>query len=162
MENKKVGILIISLGIIMSFIIFIFNIGLKKIVEKTCDHGPTCSMYDTISLQTGISLTIVLLVISIGIFIIFSKQKEKIIEKTIIKKIKEKKKPLNLEGLNKIEKQTIDLIIKENGVIFQADLKEKLQIGKVGMTRLLDKLESKQLIERKRRGMNNIVVLKNM
>ena len=37
---------------------------------------------------------------------------------------------------------------------------EKLNIGKVGITRLLDKLEAKQLIERKRRGMNNIVVLR--
>ena len=38
---------------------------------------------------------------------------------------------------------------------------EKLGTGKVGITRLLDKLESKQIIERKRRGMNNVVVLKD-
>ena len=37
---------------------------------------------------------------------------------------------------------------------------EKLEIGKVGMTRILDKLESKDIVERKRRGMNNVVVLK--
>ena len=41
------------------------------------------------------------------------------------------------------------------------DLKEKLQIGKVGMTKLLDKLEAKELIERKMRGMNNFVVLRD-
>jgi len=38
---------------------------------------------------------------------------------------------------------------------------ERLQVGKVGVTRLLDKLEAKQIVERKRRGMNNIVVLKD-
>ena len=43
--------------------------------------------------------------------------------------------------------------------MFQSTLMEKLEIGKVKMTRLLDKLESKQLIIRKRRGMNNIIVL---
>jgi len=37
----------------------------------------------------------------------------------------------------------------------------RLGIGKVGMTRMLDKLESKGLVERKRRGMNNVVVLNN-
>ena len=37
---------------------------------------------------------------------------------------------------------------------------ERLNTGKVKITRLLDKLEAKDLIERKRRGMNNIVVLK--
>jgi len=40
------------------------------------------------------------------------------------------------------------------------ELMDKLEIGKVKMTRLLDKLEAKQFIIRKRRGMNNIVVLK--
>ena len=70
-------------------------------------------------------------------------------------------KKLNLKGLNKEEKTVIELLKKENGGMFQADLKEKINIGKVGMTRLLDKLEAKQLVERKRRGMNNIVVLKN-
>jgi uncharacterized membrane protein len=48
---------------------------------------------------------------------------------------------------------------KENGGMFQADLMEQLNIGKVKTTRLLDKLESKQLIERKRRGMNNLIIL---
>ena len=51
--------------------------------------------------------------------------------------------------------------MQENNAVFQADLMEKLQIGKVKTTRLLDKLEAKQIIERKRRGMNNIVVLKD-
>ena len=45
--------------------------------------------------------------------------------------------------------------------MFQATLKEKLDVGKVKLTRLLDKLEAKQLIERKRRGMNNLVVLRD-
>ena len=45
--------------------------------------------------------------------------------------------------------------------MFQPDLMEKLEIGKVKTTRLLDKLEAKQLIERKRRGMNNLVVLRD-
>ncbi len=55
----------------------------------------------------------------------------------------------------------MDLLIEEGKAMFQADLMEKLEIGKVGMTRLLDKLEAKQFIERKRRGMNNIVVVKD-
>ena len=59
------------------------------------------------------------------------------------------------------EKQAIRLLQEDGKAMFQADLMEKLEIGKVGTTRLLDKLEAKQFIERKRRGMNNIVVLKD-
>ena len=82
-------------------------------------------------------------------------------EKVIVKRIKDKKKKLDLSGLDKDERKVIDLLLNENGAMFQSSLMEKMEIGKVKATRLLDKLESKQLIERKRRGMNNIIVLKN-
>ena len=78
----------------------------------------------------------------------------------LIKKIKEKKKKLSLDGLDKKEKAVVEILINEKGAVFQASLMEKLGVGKVGLTRLLDKLEAKQIIERKRRGMNNIIVLK--
>ncbi len=87
---------------------------------------------------------------------IFLKPKEKV----VVKMIKERKKKKDYSSLDKKEKEVVDLIIKEGNAMFQADLMEKLNIGKVGVTRLLDKLEAKQIIERKRRGMNNIIVLK--
>jgi uncharacterized membrane protein len=114
-------------------------------------------MYETIAVQTWISLAIAGLVLVIGLFLIFSKEEKEIVVKTVKEKVQKKK--LNLEGLNSKEKETIKLL-QENGGMFQADLMEKLVMGKVGLTRLLDKLEAKQIIERKRRGMNNFVVLK--
>jgi uncharacterized membrane protein len=156
MENKTVGWLIIGISIVIGVIILIFNLGLKNIVADTCTHGTSCSMYDTISIQTWISFAIAGIILVIGIVLLFSKPREKI----VIKTIKDKKKKLDLSGLDKQERETINLIQSENGAIFQGALMEKLGIGKVGITRLLDKLEAKQLIERKRRGMNNIVVLK--
>ena len=56
--------------------------------------------------------------------------------------------------------KSIELLRKEGNAMFQADLMEKMEMGKVKTTRLLDKLEAKQLVERKRRGMNNLVVIK--
>jgi uncharacterized membrane protein len=156
LENKHVGWIIVGISILIGIIVLIFNLGLKKIVGETCTHGATCSMYDTISTQTWISIAITLVILSIGIVIMFSKPKEKI----IIKKIKEKKKKIDTSKLDRNEKETIKILQEENGGIFQKTLMEKLEIGKVGMTRLLDKLEAKQIVERKRRGMNNFVVLK--
>ncbi|MDO8528539.1 MAG: hypothetical protein Q7S06_01445 [Nanoarchaeota archaeon] len=156
MENKQVGFLIIGIAVIIGIIIWIFNTAMTNIVGQTCSHGPSCTMYDTIRTQTGLSLAIAGVIVIVGIFIIFLKPKERIVVKTI----KEKKKKLNLEGLGEQEKKVIEILQSENGTIFQATLMEKLEIGKVGMTRLLDKLEAKQLIERKRRGMNNVIVLK--
>ena len=161
MENKQVGWLIVGIGIVMATIVWIFNSALKTIVGATCSHGSECTMYDTIQTQTGLSLAIVAIVLFIGLFIMISKPKIEIQERIVVKEVKERKKKLNLEGLDAKEKEVMNLILKEGKAMFQADLMEKLEIGKVGMTRLLDKLEAKQFIERKRRGMNNIVVLKD-
>ncbi|MFA4960111.1 MAG: hypothetical protein WC548_00425 [Candidatus Pacearchaeota archaeon] len=158
MKNRNVGILIVGISVVIIAIIFLFNSGLQEIVSQTCDHGSTCSMYSTISMQTKLSLAIAGLVFIIGVFLIFSKESEKIIFRT--RKVIEKRKPINLDGLDKNEKEVVKILQTENGAMFQSALMEKLGIGKVGMTRLLDKLEAKQIIERKRRGMNNIIVLR--
>ena len=158
MENKKVGSLIIGIGLAVSFIVLIFNYSLRKIAEMSCTHGDQCTMYTTLNSQLFLSFAIVGIILIVGLYIMFSKPEEKVVIKKVMEK--QKKKQIDLKGLNKQEKEEIKEIQKENGVIFQAELKERLEIGKVGMTRLLDKLESKEIIERKRRGMNNIVVLK--
>ncbi len=152
MKNKNVGYLIIGIAIMIGVIVFIFNNGLKDVVSQTCSHGPTCTMYDTIQTQTWFSMAIAGVVLVIGLFLVFAKEPERIIYR------KEQKKRLNLDNLDESELKVIGILKKEKAM-FQSTLMEKLEIGKVKMTRLLDKLESKQLIIRKRRGMNNIIVL---
>jgi len=156
MENKNVGFLLLGIAGALLVIIFLFQEALKEIVTETCTHGPECSMYSTITTQTILALTILSVLIIIALVLIFTKPKEKI----IVKKIKEKKKKIDLSKLDKDEKKVVKILEDESGAMFQSTLKEKLEVGKVKMTRLLDKLEAKQIVERKRRGMNNIVVLK--
>lgn len=163
MKNKNVGFLITGIALVIGIIILIFNFGLKDIVSQSCSHGPECSMYETISIQTWVSLAIAFLVLLIGITFIFSKDDEKI----IIKKIKpyaklEPKKfdEKSLDGLNKEERDIMNLVLENKGSLFQSEIVEKSGLSKVKVTRLLDNLEGKGLIERKRRGMTNIVLIK--
>ncbi|MDD5651464.1 MAG: hypothetical protein PHF86_13800 [Candidatus Nanoarchaeia archaeon] len=158
MKNRNVGFLIIGLALIIGIIVFLFNNAMTTIVSTSCSHGPSCTMYDTIETQTYISIAIIGLIFIIGLFFVFAKEAEKIILKT--RTIKAKRKEVDTSKLEADERNVVKLLQAENGAIFQSTLKEKLNLGKVGMTRLLDKLEAKQIIERKRRGMNNIVVLK--
>ncbi|MBS3077338.1 MarR family transcriptional regulator [Candidatus Pacearchaeota archaeon] len=159
MENKNVGYLLLGLSIVIIFIIFLFNNAMKVIIVEQCGpvHGPTCEMNKNVEQQTYLSLGIVAILIIASVVLISSKPKEKI----IVKKIKEKqvKKQFNLEGLRKEDKQAF-AIIQDSKTIFQADLIEKLSFGKAKMSRVLDRLENKGLVERKRRGMTNVVVLK--
>ncbi len=164
MKNRNVGYLIIGISILIIAVIILFNQGMTDIVAENCSHGPECSMYRTIKTQTYLSLTIALFVMVIGLFLIFSKENERI----IIKKIKpaamleprefDKK---SLENLNEDEKKVMNLLLENKGNIYQSDIIEKTNLNKVKITRILDSLEAQNLIERKRRGMTNIVVLKN-
>jgi len=158
MKNKNVGYLIVGISILVGIIILLFNAALTDIVDQTCDHGTSCEMYDTISVQTDLSLIIAGLIFVIGIFLIFSKESEKIIVKKVKQKVPRKK--LDLSGLDKKEKEVVKILQREGGAFFQKSLMEELGVGKVKMTRMMDKLEAKQLVERKRRGMNNIIVLR--
>ena len=161
MEKKNVGYLIIGIAIILIAIIFIFNSALQDIVGASCTavgHGDSCPMYNTITQQTYLALAIVGVLVIIGLVLIFTKPKEKI----IIKKIKEKtiKKHIDISGLRQEDKQVLKLI-QEQGTMFQADIIEKTNFGKAKVSRIIDRLEGKGIVERKRRGMTNVVVLKD-
>ena len=58
------------------------------------------------------------------------------------------------------EQRIYETIIKADGIITQSELVEKTQLPKSNVSRALDLLESKDLVERKRRGMGNMILLK--
>ena len=58
------------------------------------------------------------------------------------------------------EQKIYKAIIESDGIINQSELVEKTGISKSNVSRVLDLLESKGLVERRRRGMGNIVLLK--
>ncbi len=164
MKNKDIGFLILGIAISIVVIIIIFNQGLTSIVNESCSHGPECGMYKTIKTQTYFSLAIAGIVLLIGLFFIFSKENEKIIIRRIKPEANLEPKKFNkqsLENLNEDEKKIVNILLENKGSIFQSELIEKTGLNKVKITRILDSLEVQNLIERKRRGMTNIVVLKN-
>jgi uncharacterized membrane protein len=167
MRNKIAGIIILGIDALIGVIIFIFNQALTKIVDTSCTHGPACPMWGTIDAQTKISVAIMVFVAIIGLYLIFFGEETKIVTK--IKRVKEQLEPkkltkANYERLMKTldddEKNVLEKIIAAEGSIFQSALVESTGFSKVKVTRVLDKLEGKAVIERKRRGMTNIIILK--
>ncbi len=70
-------------------------------------------------------------------------------------------KEYDLTKLNKEEKELFRFIKenKDKGV-YQSNIVEKFNFPKSKVSRILDKLERLEIVERKRRGMTNIIVLK--
>ena len=98
-----------------------------------------------------VSFGLSILLLSSGIFLIFLQQK-----KTIEKKPEKKVMP----NLDKEEQKIYDMLFENEGSLYQSILVKKTGYSKVKITRILDKMESSEILERKRRGMTNIVVLK--
>jgi TM2 domain-containing membrane protein YozV len=168
MRNRIVGILVIGIAALIGFIIFSFNKALTDIVNSACSHGPSCPMWGTIDFQTNVSIGIMIFIVLIGLYLIFFGEEEKIITK--VKTIKQQIEPKRItkenyqEILNKLiadERLVFNKIIESEGAIFQSDLVNKTKLNKVKITRILDKLEGKGLIERRRRGMTNVIILKS-
>ncbi|HJX05748.1 MAG TPA: MarR family transcriptional regulator [Candidatus Nanoarchaeia archaeon] len=168
MKNRNVGVIIVGIALLIGFIILAFNRAMADIVSTSCSHGESCPMWGTIEFQTNVSIGIMVFVILIGLFLIFFAKEERITETKIVK-VKEQIKPKEVtkENYQKVmselvddEKFVLEKIIEAQGTIFQSDLVEKTSFTKVKVTRVLDKLEGKGIIERKRRGMTNVVILK--
>lgn len=159
MENKYVGLLLIGITIIFFFIVFSFNWALEDIVNANCDHGLECSMHTSLKVQKIISYSLTGMLILVGLFVTFF-LKEKTPPAETKKNFSEEEKQKRLENLDKEEKKIVNALLLNQGSHYQSDLIKETQLTKVKTTRILDKLEGKGLIERKRRGMTNIVILK--
>lgn len=73
------------------------------------------------------------------------------------------KKKLSANIINTLkpeERKLYSIINAADGAIFQAELVEKSSYSKVKVSRILDRLEGRGIVERKRRGMTNMVILK--
>ena len=64
------------------------------------------------------------------------------------------------EDLRNGEKEIYKVVLESDGVVQQSTIVEETDLSKSHVSRKLDVLESRELVERKRRGMGNVVVLK--
>lgn len=157
MNNKQVGLIITGFAAILGLVILFFNRALKEIVNSSCDHGPTCPMWGSIQFHTNITIALMIIIFLIGLYFVIFGDAQKNKEKKINKKNTEEL----LKGLSPDEKEVTKKIIEEDGSIFQSALVEKTNYSKVKITRILDRLEGKGIVERKRRGMTNVVIIRN-
>ncbi|HME87142.1 MAG TPA: MarR family transcriptional regulator [Candidatus Nanoarchaeia archaeon] len=169
MKNKIAGFLVIGIAILMGFVIYSYQSTLSQLATETCPitGDAFCIHEELANQQININVAILVLVIAIGFYLIFFSKEERIITKLlrvkeqVSKKISKDNYRKVLSSLESDEKDVLEHVLSSNGSIYQSALVEKTGFSKVHVTRILDKLEGKQLIERKRRGMTNIVLLRN-
>lgn len=173
MRNRYVGVIVVGISLLIGFLVWLFNKSLSDIVNDSCSHGTSCPMWGSIRFETNVGLGLMIFVVLVGLYLIFFAKDDPSIIKEVtheVKIVKEQVKPKKLDRehykkvldkLDSDERKVLEKILSNEGSIFQSQLVDDLDYTKVKITRLLDRLEGKGIIERKRRGMTNMVLLKH-
>ncbi len=102
-------------------------------------------------MENGIVGFIIFAIIILIVFIIFYFNQQR-----------KKKYSEEIKKMSNEEKIVFEKIIDTSGPTYQADLIRDIGFSKVRIIRILRRLESRDLIERKRRGMSNVVFLNKL
>ena len=158
-NQKSIGYLLIGFSVILVILLIFVKINMDARGAFLCQavsENSNLDMEECPAHQDNASWLIVsafgitFIVLAAGIYLIFIPFK---VEKHESKKI-------DMSKLNEEEKQVYNLLKTKDGSMYQSDLTKELEISKVKLTRILDKMEGKHVLERKRRGMTNIVILR--
>ncbi|MFH0835137.1 MAG: MarR family transcriptional regulator [Candidatus Micrarchaeota archaeon] len=157
MENRTVALVILGFAILLGFVVWSYDNALNDIVSESCTHGTTCPMYGTLTTQRNISIGLIglLLVMGAALFLLSESKQQEARAEPAARKLSVP--PKSLKG---DERAVYDALAAAGGSLYQGDVARKTDLGKVRVSRVLDKLEHDGLVERKRRGMANLVVLK--
>jgi uncharacterized membrane protein len=168
MDNKKLGIIIIILVILLGGLIFAFDQQLNEQAEDACicedmQEGGICPMDEHTHWQTYVGIIIISILAALAIYLIFFEKSQKAIISTLEKQKQiqrtEEEFSILLKGLTK-EEQKVIRAIKEQDGITQQTLRLRTDLHKSKLSIILDGLEKKNLISRKTKGKTKQVFLK--
>jgi|SRR3989338_3095827 len=156
-NNKLLGILIIALSVILLYTLVSFSLRIAKSEALAYVHpgGGPCPITAHIPLASYFGFVLILIIGFLGFYLFVNSNTTEKMQKEVAEKIN-----MAAKGLQDDEKKAYEIVAASEGVIFQGELVEKMGYTKVKASRILDKLEGKGLIERRRRGLTNIVLIR--
>lgn len=160
MNNRQIGIIILAASLAMLYPLYSYTTNIMKLsleLHKNCTLPEDfCPYTRSVPAESAVGFIIDGGLIAFGFYLVaFSKEAGKVsaAQKHAARDV--------VKSLPNDEQKVYKSVVDSDGFLFQNELVEKTGLGKVKVTRILDKLEGKNLVERRRRGMSNVVVLKH-
>jgi uncharacterized membrane protein len=159
-NNKTLGYLLIGFAALLLISLIVVKLDVDKQSTVLCEkfqetktdmkfcpvHTSNVSWYIT----SGFALSF--LVLLLGIMVLFFPKYSEGQKKDF--------KSIDTSKLNNDEKIVYESIKAKKGSAYQSDIIKETGFSKVKVTRILDRLETGEILERKRRGMTNLIILK--
>ena len=164
-NHKSIGSLLVAFAIILLFVLIIVKINTDKEEAFLCsvvEASPTldmeeCPAHDSYTSWLVLAaFAVSFLVLGAGLYLLLLP----------IKKEQQEQKEsaaARQADVSKLAEEELNLYNKiklNQGSMYQSDLIKETGLSKVKISRILDKMEGKGVLERKRRGVTNIVVLR--
>ncbi len=163
MHTRTIGIVLLGAAVVFLTLTYLFKMQEDYHLQQVTLEGGSCfvngeCIYEkrnfTIYIISGVVSALALI---LGIYLTFFDRKtEPLVVGATISPAKE----VDIKELNEEEQRIYQFVKEHKGSAFQSDVVRELGLSKVRVTRILDRLEGLGLVERKRRGMTNIIVLK--
>ncbi|MBU2639893.1 MAG: MarR family transcriptional regulator [Nanoarchaeota archaeon] len=170
MDNKKLGIILIVIGLMLAVTIQMIKVKEDNITNKVISEKGSCFLEDGTCLHEDRSLMfyvsgwiISAVIISLSIYLIFFEKSQKAIISTLEKQKQvqneEEKFSILLKGLNEEEKKVLKAVKEQDGIT-QQTLRFRTGLHKSKLSIVLDGLEKKDLIARKLKGKTKEIFLR--
>lgn len=163
-NRPLIGVIAVILLLFVAAVFF-YNRTLNDLAASSCtEDASLCPHAKIVDTQNMVIAALIVVIIAmagwLGYNAYFAKPTEAAPSAPETKSAPARKKRINESELDADEARVVAAINSAGGSVFQSDILKTTGFSKVKVSRLLDKLEHKELIERKRRGMTNLVVVK--
>lgn len=163
---RFIGITLIIVGIAVLGLTYRFKLQEDKHLEQLSFGNGTCVVNGE-CVHEGRSFTLYIISGFLGLFVVFTGilfgffQQQVVHAQQVIAPVpRSQLKEIDTSQFNEDEQKVYQYLKGHQGSAFQSELVRELGTTKVRITRVLDRLEGLDVLERKRRGMTNIVVLR--
>jgi ribosomal protein S25 len=170
MDNKRLGIILIIIGLLIAGSAFFIKHNEDVIINKFIYQEGTCFLADGTCLHADRNLTgyivawiISAILIALGLYLLLFDKSQKAIISTLEKQklVNETEEKLNIlmKGLDEDEQKIIQAVKAQDGIT-QQTLRLRTDLHKSKLSIVLDRLEKKGLIKRVEKGKTKQVFLK--
>ncbi len=170
MDNKKLGTIILLIGIVIAAAVFIAKAREDVIIHKFIQQEGTCFLEEGTCLHEDRNITFYIVawvfsavLIALGLYLVFFEKSQKEILSTLEKQkhiqVEEEKFDILLKGLSEDEKKVVNAVKEQDGIT-QQTLRLRTDMHKSKLSIVLDGMEKKGLIKRVEKGKTKQVFLK--
>lgn len=156
MENKKLGLVILSISALAGILAFGFmNVLGSQTTAMQCYPTNECQRIESLLGLSHIAVGLISFIGALGIYLLFFSTGEEAILKRLEEekrmKIEENKFELILKAMDENEKNVLKAIKEQDGIT-QSTLKFRADLSKAKVSQILTDFEKKNLVKRESKG----------